>query len=186
MKLNFNKKSKGFTLIEILLVVGFISLASIGVYTIYNKVQIGNQANQEGRNIDTLRAGIKGLYGASSEYSTITNTVVNQARVTPQSLRSSNPLDVVSITNSFGGNVTVTPVSLGGGVNNGFRITYPRVTADVCVKMVTTTGAQFDQVGAGAFGNIKAFGTSTVLPAAAAINCNAAGALGIDVTFDSL
>ena len=32
MKLNFKKKNKGFTLVEILLVVGFIALASIGIY----------------------------------------------------------------------------------------------------------------------------------------------------------
>ena len=59
---NLNKKS-GFTLVEILLVVGFIALAGIGIYTIYSKVQSSNTALMAGKNLDTIRAGIKSLYG---------------------------------------------------------------------------------------------------------------------------
>ena len=55
---NLNKKS-GFTLVEILLVVGFIALAGIGIYTVYSKVQLSNAALTEGKNLDTIRAGLK-------------------------------------------------------------------------------------------------------------------------------
>ena len=79
-----NKQSKGFTLVEILLVVGFIALAGVGIYATYNKVQVSNQANVESRNIDTIRAGIKGLYGSKSAYTGLTNTVINQAKITPR------------------------------------------------------------------------------------------------------
>ena len=82
MKLfNINKKkaARGFTLIEILLVVGFIALAGIGIYVVYNKVQTGNAANTEARNLDTLRAGVKNLYGASVNYAGITPAVLLKA-----------------------------------------------------------------------------------------------------------
>ena len=54
-------RRKGFTLVEILLVVGFIALAGIGIYTVYTKVQMSNAALQEGKNLDTIRAEHKEL-----------------------------------------------------------------------------------------------------------------------------
>jgi type II secretory pathway pseudopilin PulG len=181
MKLNLNKKkNKGFTLVEILLVVGFIALASVGVYTIYSKVQTANSANAESRNLDTIRAGIKNLYGASPNYTGITATVVNQAKITPEAMRDATP---AGITNTFGGTVTIDPVNLGTGTANGFRITYPLVTDVVCTKLVTTGGAQFDQVTVGTT-VIKTFGTNKMDPADAAAACN--GAAQQTVLFDSL
>ena len=53
MKL-ITRKRKGFTLVEILLVVGFIALAGIGIYTVYTKVQMSNAALQEGKNLTLL------------------------------------------------------------------------------------------------------------------------------------
>ena len=103
-----NKQSKGFTLVEILLVVGFIALAGVGIYATYNKVQVSNQANVESRNIDTIRAGIKGLYGSKNAYTGLTNTVVNQAKITPESMRDGT--NVATIVHQFGGAVNVIPV----------------------------------------------------------------------------
>lgn len=181
MKLNLNKKkNKGFTLVEILLVVGFIALASIGVYTIYAKVQTANAANAESRNLDTIRAGIKNLYGASPNYTGISPTVINNAKITPEAMRGTG---AGNITNTFGGTVWVAATNLGTGVNNGFRITYPLVTDAVCTKLVTTGGAQFDQVIVGGQ-PVKVFGTNTLNPATAATACIAAPQQTI--TFDSL
>ena len=86
---NLNKKS-GFTLVEILLVVGFVALAGIGIYTVYSKVQTSNMALQEGKNLDTLRAGIKNLYAGRQRHTGLNNTVVNDARITPDSMRESS------------------------------------------------------------------------------------------------
>ncbi|MDD2840131.1 MAG: type 4 pilus major pilin [Rickettsiales bacterium] len=180
MKLNLSKiKSKGFTLVEILLVVGFIALASVGVYTIYSKVQTANSANAESRNLDTIRAGIKNLYGASPNYAGLTPAVANNAKITPEAMRAT----ATTIVNTFGGTVGIAPTNLGTGTNNGFRITYPLVTDDVCTKLVTTGGAQFDQVTVGAT-VVKAFGTNVINPATVTTACIAAAQA--TVLFDSL
>lgn len=143
MKLNFNKKSKGFTLVEILLVVGFIALASIGIYAVYSKVQTSSKANEEGKNLETMRAGIKNLYGGQTNYTGLSATVVAQAKVAPLSMINVGN----TLRNSFGGAVTITPVSVNGGTNNAFSITYANIPADVCVKLATASGASFDGVG---------------------------------------
>ena len=142
------KIKKGFTLVEILLVVGFIALAGIGIYTVYTKVQMSNSALNESRNINLIKAGIKNLYGSSQGYTGLTNSVLNDARATPDSMRKlpyTSPDNI--ITNSFGGAVTVLPATLGGaGLNNGFQITYPKVPGEVCSRLVTMMDKNIEQI----------------------------------------
>jgi type II secretory pathway pseudopilin PulG len=187
MKLNFKKQSKGFTLIEILLVVGFIALASVGVYTIYNKVQISNNANAESRNIDLIRSGVKSLYASQTNYGAAAanlNTILNNARIVPE-VMNGGQTGTANITNSFGGAVTVTVVGLNGGTNNAFRITYAQVPAAVCTKLAASAAAQFDAVTAGG-SNVKTFGVNQIDVAALTAGCNTDAGAGVTMTFDSL
>lgn len=139
------KKSKGFTLIEILLVVGFIALAGIGVYIVYDKVTTSQSVNAEVRNLDTLRAGIKNIYAASSNYGTageiITPIIIN-AKVAPDIM-----VNGTALRSGFGGAVTIAVAGLGTGMtNNAFNITYSGITADVCSKFVTIAANSFNKV----------------------------------------
>lgn len=195
MKFLKRNNKKGFTLVEILLVVGFIALAGIGIYTVYSKVQMSNAALTEGKNLDSIRAGVKNLYGGSQNYTGLTNIVLNDARITPDSMR---PIPYTvnsnSITNSFGGLVTVTPKVLGsGGSNNGFSVSYANVPGAVCAKLVTGAGTGWDQIniGTGAFagatgGNVKNFGSGRIDVATLATQCAGDGGSGVTITFDSL
>ncbi len=191
MKLNLRKNNaKGFSLIEILLVVGFVALASVGVYTIYNKVQVTNQANQEARNIDLIRAGVKSLYGSKTNFGTVTNTVVNQGRITPENMRDTDTTNLTNIFNSFGGTVTVAPGTLGSGAaNNAFIITYSNVPAAICIKLASAGGAQFDQVSIGAdivTGVVKAYGVNDIDVVQITTLCNADTGAGVTINFGSI
>jgi len=181
MKLNFKKKNKGFTLIEILLVVGFIALASVGVYTIYSKVQVSNNANAESRNIDLIRAGIKSLYASQTNYNALTPTIVNNARITPENMK----LTAATIGNSFGGSVDIAPIGVNGGANNGFRITYDKVPGPVCTKLASAAAAQFDAVTAGGSA-VKVFGVNSINVANLTTGCNSDTGAGVTMQFDSL
>ena len=181
-----NKQSKGFTLVEILLVVGFIALAGVGIYATYNKVQVSNQANVESRNIDTLRAGIKGLYGSKSVYTGLTNLVVNQAKISPETMRDPTTIGGAAnatITHQFGGNVTIgpTPIVTPGKPDGGFEIVYVAVPSDICVKLGSSAAVQFDRVLVGTT-VIKALG-GELDPATIASSCNASTTP--DMTFQS-
>jgi len=90
------------------------------------------------------------------------------------------------INNSFGGAVTVAPVSLGTGTNNGFRVTYPNVPGAVCAKLVTGAGTGWDAIGVVAANNVKEFGTGNINVATLAAQCNADTGSGITLFFDSL
>lgn len=187
MKL-LKRNKKGFTLVEILLVVGFIALAGIGIYTVYTKVQMSNAALTESKNLDTMRAGIKNLFGGSQNYTGLSNLTLNQARITPDSMRAIPYVaaDAV-ITNSFGGSVTVTPVKLGtGAANNGFRVQYDKVPGAVCAKLVGGAGPGWDAIGVGAVNNVKVFGTGQIAVATLTAKCATDTGNGITLYFDSL
>lgn len=178
--LNLNRKQKnGFTLIEILLVVGFIAIAGIGVYSVYSKVQINSAANTEARNIDALRAGVKGLFAPAASTAGLTNTVVNNASITPQPMRTAA---VTDIQNSFGGVVTITPFTQ-VSANDAFSILYEDVPSAACTKLVTGTGSQFESVLVGAT-VVKPYGSNTQVDIVASTTACAA-ADSVDITFRS-
>lgn len=183
MKLLKNRKSLGFTLIEVLLVVGFIAVAGLGVYTVYSKVTLNNAANTEARNIDTIRAGIKTLFAGQASTAGLSNTVVNNASLTPSSMVTTGV--PTNITNSFGGAVVVTPLTL-VAANDGFRIRYPSVPGAVCTKLVTGTGSQFERVSVGG-AVVKPLGTNTQVDIAATTTaCAADTGTGVVIDLDSL
>lgn len=139
------KKSstQGMSLIELLLVVGLAAIILAGMFVAYNKVQSTNAANTESANISTLRAGIKNLYGTTSNYSGVTEVILLQARVVPDSMRTAAG---TTINNSFGGAVTVAPATFAGNANSAFAITYPNVPVDVCAKLVVAVSQSFNLV----------------------------------------
>lgn len=197
-KLNMRKlKAQGFTMIELLIGIGFIAAASATVYYIYNKVKATGDANTEGRHLDTLRAGIKNMYQGQVSYGTeggassaISATFANQARITPDAMRLPGTANESIIRNKFGGTVTIAPQTLGSGQsNNAFSITYSNVPGEVCVKLVTTAGSQFDQVSVGlaAPGTVvKTFGTQSLNPVRTAAECNKDTGNGVFIVFTSL
>lgn len=184
-KLNMRKlKAKGFTMIELLIGIGFIAAASVTVYYIYNKVKSTGDANTEGRHLDTLRAGIKNLYQGQVSYAGITHKFVNDARITPEDMRVAGDTTGI-IRNKFGGTVTIAPANLNGGTSNAFAITYNKVPGETCIKLVTTAGFQFDSVQVGAT-TVKTFGTQTVDPVAVATACNLDTGAGVTIVFNSI
>lgn len=186
MKLKRKTKNRGFTLIEILLVVGFISLAGIGIYTVYSKVQMSNAALTEGKNLDTIKAGVKSLYGGSQNYGGISNSVLNDARITPDSMRAIPYVaGATSITNTFGGAVQVSSIGLNSGTNNGFRITYTQVPGAVCSKLVSGSGTSWDQITVGAT-YVKTFGTGNLNISALASVCASDTGGGVSINFESI
>ncbi len=135
-------KNKAFTLIELLLVVGFIALMSVVVYVVLPKVQAQNRANAEQKNIEAISSGIKILYSMKGSYANISTAVVSTSKVAPIAMVSGT-----NLLNTFGGSVTIDSDSLGGSTNNVYRLTWNGVPDYECVYMMRDIGNQFLQVG---------------------------------------
>lgn len=143
MKLNiFNKKKKGFTLIEILLAVGFLSIASISIFVVFNAASTSSRARDEMWQMEELSNKIKANYGVVSNYSGITNTVVINNNYAPSKM-----IDGTSLKNGFGGSITVVAnTTTGGTANNSFKITSSNIPGNVCIKLASLASQYFNIV----------------------------------------
>ncbi|EBY0373033.1 prepilin-type N-terminal cleavage/methylation domain-containing protein [Salmonella enterica subsp. enterica serovar Toulon] len=111
--LNSKRKSKkGFSLLELLLVLGIIAALVVAAFIVYPKVQASQRAQAESNNIATIQAGVKALYTSASSFTGLTNTVAVQAKIFPDNMLSGTGNTAKPI-NAFKGNVTLAAAATG-------------------------------------------------------------------------
>jgi prepilin-type N-terminal cleavage/methylation domain-containing protein len=70
------KSKKGFSLLELLLVLGIIAALVVAAFIVYPKVQASQRAQAESNNIATIQAGVKALYTSASSFTGLTNLLL--------------------------------------------------------------------------------------------------------------
>ncbi|HBJ1160524.1 TPA: prepilin-type N-terminal cleavage/methylation domain-containing protein [Escherichia coli] len=174
-----NKKSKkGFSLLELLLVLGIIAALVVAAFIVYPKVQASQRAQAESNNIAAIQAGVKALYTSASSFTGLTNTVAVQAKIFPDNMLSGSGSSAKPI-NAFKGNVVVASANSGPSAAQGssFTITYSNVPAAECTKIITAVAGNFYAVGAGDVGgegSLKAAG-EVLNVARTAMQCQSGG-----------
>lgn len=155
-----NRKSKkGFSLLELLLVLRIIAALVVAAFIVYPKVQASQRAQAESNNIATIQAGVKALYTSASSFTGLTNSVAVQAKIFPDNMLSGSGSSATPI-NAFKGNVVVASADTGPSAATGssFTITYSNVPAAECTKIITAAAGNFYTAGVGTAGNVKAAG----------------------------
>ncbi|HAH2526726.1 TPA: prepilin-type N-terminal cleavage/methylation domain-containing protein [Escherichia coli] len=174
-----NKKSKkGFSLLELLLVLGIIAALVVAAFIVYPKVQASQRAQAESNNIAAIQAGVKALYTSASSFTGLTNSVAVQAKIFPDNMLSGSGSSAKPI-NAFKGNVVVASANSGPSAAQGssFTITYSNVPAAECTKIITAVAGNFYAVGAGDVGgegSLKAAG-EVLNVARTAMQCQSGG-----------
>lgn len=178
---SIQRNQGGFSLVEILLVLGIIAILAIAAFIIFPQVQASNRANTELSNITTLQAGIKNLYGATRDYASVTPTVVNQARIAPPTMNGGN-FDATTLSSSWSQNVNVAPGA--GTPARTFLITYTAVPSEVCTKLVPGLINNFDiiSVNGAVVKDATAATPVAATPAAIVTNCSAADNVDVILT----
>ena len=174
-----NKKSKkGFSLLELLLVLGIIAALVVAAFIVYPKVQASQRAKAESNNIATIQAGVKALYTSASSFTGLTNTVAVQAKIFPDNMLVGSGSSAKPV-NAFKGDVTLASANSGPSAAQGssFTITYSNVPAAECTKIITAVAGNFYAVGAGDVGgegSLKAAG-EVLNVARTAMQCQSGG-----------
>lgn len=176
------RKNKGFTLVETLLVVGFVALASVGVYVIFNKAQAINVANDEAILLNGFKKDIEESYNGAPTYAGLDNISLNTNRITPLQLRDDTAGNIV---NRFGGNVTVSPIAYGGVPNVGFRINYPGVSKSSCPILAMNSLNDFDIIIVNG-STIKGIGVNNISPSALTSACSSGSASASTLEFQTI
>lgn len=184
---SIQRNQGGFSLVEILLVLGIIAILAIAAFIIFPQVQASNRANTEQSNITTLAAGVKNLYGATRDYAGVDAEVVNQARIAPPSMNGGD-FAATTLSSSWSGDVEISGSDAAGAAATAagtrlFRIAYADMPAEVCTRLVPGLSQNFQTVLVGAT-TVK---SATVAPDAGAIvtACQGTGGVVDSVTFVS-
>ncbi|EAA5501528.1 type 4 pilus major pilin [Salmonella enterica subsp. enterica serovar Agona] len=174
-----NKKSKkGFSLLELLLVLGIIAALVVAAFIVYPKVQASQRAQAESNNIATIQAGVKALYTSASSFTGLNNSVAVQAKIFPDNMLSGSGSAAKPI-NAFKGNVVVASADTGPSAATGssFTITYENVPAAECTKIITAAAGNF---------YIAQVGDATVKEAGGTLNVAATAAACSDANSNKL
>lgn len=133
------KSKKGFSLLEILLVLGIIASLIVAAFIVYPKIQSSQRAEMEAKNISTIISGVRTLYAGKQNFTGLNNTVAINAGIIPISMIPDESSSS-TIVNQFKGNVRlyVSSFGIGGVPNSSFTLIYSDVPAEECVKMLTT------------------------------------------------
>ena len=162
---NKRKSKKGFSLLELLLVLGIIAALVVAAFIVYPKVQASQRAQAESNNIATIQAGVKALYTSASSFTGLTNTVAVQAKIFPDNMLSGSGTAAKPI-NAFKGNVTLAATA-----------TYDNVPAAECVKIATAAAGNF---------YITTVGTKVVKAAGGTLDVAATAAACTNATSNTL
>lgn len=166
---SIQRKQGGFSLVEILLVLGIIAILAIAAFIIFPQVQAANRANTEQSNITTIAAGVKNLYGATRNYNGISASTLIKAKIAPSSMYA-NDSTATALTSSWSAPVAIaasTPTGGTGTANSQFTLTYSDVPSEVCTRLVPGLLANFSSVTVGGT-NVSANNPAGVVDACSA------------------
>lgn len=127
--------AKGFSLIELLIVLAVIAALTVSAFVIYPKVRSGQVARQEVEVILAAVSSIREMF-PRGDYTNLSNQVAVDANLFPASMVGVGD----SITNRWDGAVLLSPADRSPRL---FRLTYRNVPSDVCVKMVPLLAQHF-------------------------------------------
>lgn len=137
------KDKKGFSLLELLLVLAIIAALIVSAFIIFPKIKISQEVSSESKNISALRSGLASLYQSTQIPNNIEmNQIAINADVVPY-----NMLDGTTnkIRNVWGGDVYVGSYYMVQG-SPILVIQYNHVPADACAKLVMRTAFNAEQV----------------------------------------
>jgi len=178
---SFNKRSKGFGLLEVILVFAIVIGAAAVVFTVFQSAKPSADASNEGSNVSTIATNLKSTYGISNSYAGMTKANAISAKAIPSSMT-----DGTLITSSWG-DVDVKAAGAAAGVcataGRCFDITYNAVPTDTCAKLVQGVAGFFDDI---QVGGASVLDSTTGKPSSTNIVSKCAGTSGastVDVDF---
>lgn len=116
---------KGFSLLELLLVVAIGAVLLLAGLAIYRNVTSNTNVNEANRLLNVIKQEVQRLYQGEGEYGTTTlNDVLINAEVVP-----SSALSGTNVRHPFNGTVTVT------GNNETFTVLYEEVPQSACLTL---------------------------------------------------
>ena len=126
MKINLrNKKVKGFTLVEIMLVVGLISLMSSVIYLKYKAYYLAAATTHQVQDLNFISNKINNAYQGSTSVASLNNTLAIASTLVPQDIK-----QPPNISNRYGGTLVLLGTTVAG--SPAYEIDVNGITSEQC------------------------------------------------------
>ena len=181
-KFNNARAQGGFSLIELLLVLAIVAALAVAAFIVYPRVQAGRNATYESQVLSSAQAGVKALF-TTNNYANLTNDVATDAEIFPANMNVGDG----DIQNQWNGAVEIEPSNSDGSDFSGtgparyFRIVYPDVPTDVCIRLAGAAVQNFGTVLVGTTPVQDTYTAGTIVDldeAAIALECRGGAASG--------
>lgn len=139
------KKQKGFSLIELVMVLAVISMLTIGVISKYNSANDTQQAQEEVEHINDLSTSVKSMFSTQGNYNGLTNEVVTASVSFPKAMRVPGANEKIKSAWADDG-YKVTPSSEGGSPDDHFTMVVTKVPKGACVSISSSTYKHYEVV----------------------------------------
>lgn len=148
------KINKGFSLVEILLVMSIIMALMITGFLLYPKLVSDYNVNVEVSNAKAMQAEIRKLYRSSPDYTGISDGVVREAKIVPESMVINKTGAIIT---KFKGELSFLPsdVSISNTVNSSFTMKYRNVNPRECIKLILDLAPNFYEININTYSKVK-------------------------------
>lgn len=174
-------KRRGFSLIELLLVLGVLALLLVAAFVVYPQVSHANRVNKELSNLSNIQANMRSMFATvGTAYTKIPSATatatLNSARIFPSGMNG-GIYTGSDIKHAWSGGVTLhatTASHAGLPAGRAFTINYLEVPSQACVDLVTRASPTFPVIhvyGGGSSSAVRVYpGTTTVATVVDACN----------------
>lgn len=141
MRFSTNRKQRGFTLIELAVVLAVIVLAAAGIIARQRSTSQTAQVQAESGNLQAVIGKINSTFAGRSSYNGATTAFLLAQGAFPSSMVNGG-----SVVNTWNGSVTVAP----GTGNTSVDITYGGVPTAACIELVANSSRSYRTITVGA------------------------------------
>lgn len=167
------KHQKGFSLLEVLAVIVIVVIGMAGLYAMFGGGLAGAKGVNHAQQLTGLYVGGKSLYPSPSYTGISANQIITAGKA---------PSDMVNgtgagatLSNPWGGSVTVAAANYGTGTSNAIAISSPQIPTNECNTVINTVASTFNVIKVGST-TVKDDSAGTVLSSSAVTTaCAASG-----------
>lgn len=138
-------RTKGFGLLEIILVIALVIAAGAVVFTVFGSAQPSSEASHATEDLTVLAADIKSAYAVGHDYAAVNTPGLIKNKLVPASMVNGAGTGLVGLWD--GQSVSIVPETASPSLR--FVIVYEGIPADACVKFIQGAAPYFEDVAVG-------------------------------------